>query len=288
MPQLAILLSTLIWGATFPATKLVLQQVPPFSFLFLRFFLGAVLGLAIFLVFRGRLSLDRHLLWMSGKATVFLFLGYAFQTVGLRWTTASNSAFITALYVVLVPLFLRRFGARVWASAGLAVVGLWFLVDPYDFLNLGDLLTLLCAAAFAGHIICLESYTQRADPAALLIWQLLLVVIPMGLLMGVEAPDPQAFAPTATLVVSLAVTGVLATGALAIQVWAQRLVPAQTVALLFSLEPAFATWLAWYFLGERFDLSGWAGSMLVLAAVAIGSFQRGAIPLKLTQAGELA
>lgn len=274
MPQLAVLLSTLIWGATFPATKVALEQIPPFSFLFLRFLLGSVLALAMFLAFRGRLPSDRRLLWMSGMATVFLFLGYACQTVGLRLTTASNSAFITVLYVVLVPLFLRRFGARTWVSAGLAVGGLWLLVDPQVSLNPGDLLTLTCAAAFAGHIICLESYTRRADPSSLLIWQLLLVTVPMGLLMAAEAPASEAFAPTTPLVVGLAVTGVLATGALAIQVWAQRLLPAQLVALLFSLEPAIATWLAWYFLGEQFGPSGWVGSALILAAVLIGAGTR--------------
>ncbi len=286
MPQLAILLSTLIWGATFPATKVALEQIPPFSFLFLRFLLGAALALALFLAFRGRLAADRRLLWMSGITTIFLFLGYAFQTVGLQWTTASNSAFITVLYVVLVPLILRRFGIRTWASAGLAVVGLWLLVDPRVSLNLGDLLTLACAAAFAGHIICLETYTRRVDPMALLIWQLLLVMVPMGLLMAVEAPATGAFAPTSALVIGLTVTGVLATGALAIQVWAQRLLPAQLVALLFSLEPAFATWLAWYFLGERFGPSGWVGSFLILAAVVIGSLRREVQEMVLARAGD--
>lgn len=267
MPQLALLLSTLIWGATFPATKAALEGILPFSFLFLRFLLGTVLTFAIVLVAGVRLRLDRAMLQMSVVATVFLFVGYATQTVGLRYTTASNSAFITALYVVFVPLFLGRFHVRTWASAGLAVLGLWFLVDPTVSLNLGDLLTLVCAAAFATHICCLEAYTRRGDAVSLFGWQLVFVTIAMLPAMVIESPGAVRFAPTATLLIALIVTGVLATGAFAVQMWAQRSVPAQRVALIFSLEPAFAAWLAWYFLGERLDQGGWLGSGLILIAL---------------------
>ena len=90
MPQLALLLSTLVWGATFPATKAALEEILPFSFLFLRFLLGTVLTLGIVLAAGRRLRLDRDVLRMSAIATVFLFLGYATQTVGLRYTTASS------------------------------------------------------------------------------------------------------------------------------------------------------------------------------------------------------
>src|SRR6059036_2652942 len=148
MPQLALVLTTLVWGATFPATKAVLEQLPPFSFLVLLFLLGTVLVLGILLALGRRLRLYRDMLRMSVIASVFLFLGYTTQTVGLRYTTASNSAFITALYVIFVPLYLRRFGLRIWVSAGLAIAGLWFLVNPTVSLNRGDLLNLACAAAF--------------------------------------------------------------------------------------------------------------------------------------------
>lgn len=267
MPQLALLLSTLVWGATFPATKAALEEILPFSFLFLRFLLGTVLTLGIVLAAGSRLRLDRGVLKMSAIATVFLFLGYATQTVGLRYTTASNSAFITALYVVFVPLFLGRFQIRTWVSAGLAVLGLWFLVDPTVSLNRGDLLTLVCAAAFATHICCLEAYTRRGDSVSLFGWQLVFVTIAMLPAMVIESPETVRFTPTAVLMIALIVTGVLATGAFAVQMWAQSIVPAQRVALIFSLEPAFAALLAWYFLGEQLDQGGWLGSGLILVAL---------------------
>src|SRR6185295_4336600 len=137
MPRFALLLSTLVWGATFPATKAALEQLPPLSFLFLRFFIGTAVTLALFGLIGWPWRRDKALLRMSAIATVYLFLGYTTQTVGLRYTTASNSAFITALYVVLVPMVLRRFDRRTWLSAGLASLGLWLLIDPSVAVNIG-------------------------------------------------------------------------------------------------------------------------------------------------------
>ncbi|RPH80605.1 MAG: DMT family transporter [Nitrospiraceae bacterium] len=275
MPRLALLLTTFIWGATFPATKAVLEQIPPLSFLFLRFLLGALLVGVGFLVWRLRLHREPALLRASAVATCWLFLGYLLQTVGLYYTTASNSAFITALYVIIVPLILRRFDRRVWLATGIALVGLWLLVKPSGSGNLGDVLTLGCAVAFAAHIACLERFTREFDAPSLFAWQMMAMV---GLLLPtllVEQAPAHAFAPTALLILGLGVTGGLATGAFAIQMWVQRIVPAQQVALIFASEPAYAAGLSWYFLGEALDMQGWIGSGLILLAVVVGAFGGG-------------
>ncbi|NGZ03262.1 MAG: permease [Nitrospira sp. WS238] len=272
MPRLALLLTTVIWGATFPATKAALEQISPLSFLLLRFFIGTLLVLAWVAVSRRRLHYDRAVLKASALTTVFLFLGYLLQTVGLKYTTASNSAFLTALYVIFVPLILMRIDRRVVLATVIAVVGLWLLIKPNAALNVGDLMTLGCALAFAGHIICLERYTRQVDAPSLLVWQMVamtLLFLPAPWLEGAPA---SAFSPTAVLLIGLGVTGVLATLAFAVQMWAQQLVPAQQVALLFASEPAYAAWLSWYFLGEMLDLQGWIGSALILLAVVIGAF----------------
>jgi drug/metabolite transporter (DMT)-like permease len=275
MPRLALLLTTLIWGATFPATKVVLEQIPPLSFLFLRFLLGAVLVGGGFLLWRFRLHRDPAVLRASAIATCWLFLGYVLQTVGLQYTSASNSAFITALYVVIVPLILRRFGRRVWLATGIATVGLWLLVKPTASGNLGDLLTLGCALAFAAHIACLERFTREADPPSLFAWQMMAMVVLLLPTLLIEQAPAQAFAPTSMLLIGLGVTGGLATGAFAIQMWVQRIVPAQQVALIFASEPAYAAWLSWYFLGETLDTEGWLGSGLILVAVVVGAYGSG-------------
>jgi len=272
MPRLALLLTTLIWGATFPATKAALEQIPPLSFLFLRFLLGAVLVGAWFGLVRHRLQGGKAVWQASAVATVFLFVGYVLQTVGLHYTSASNSAFLTALYVIFVPLILRRFDRRIVLATVVATAGLWLLVKPSMSMNVGDLMTLGCAVAFAGHIVCLERYTRVFDAPSLLLWQMSAVTLLFIPTMVWEQAPAGAFAPTALLLVGLAVTGGLATGAFAVQMWAQQIVPAQQVALVFASEPAYAAWLSWYFLGETLDFQGWAGSGLILLAVIIGAF----------------
>jgi len=272
MPRLALLLTTVIWGATFPATKAALEQIPPLSFLLLRFFLGTLLVLLWFVIYRRRLHRDRAVLGASALTTVFLFLGYLLQTVGLRHTSASNSAFLTALYVIFVPMILMRIDRRVVLATAIAVVGLWLLVKPDTSMNLGDLMTLGCAVAFAGHIICLERFTRQVDAASLFVWQMVAMTVLFLPAPWWEETTQSAFSPTTVLLIGLGVTGVLATLAFAVQMWAQRLVPAQQVALLFASEPAYAAWLSWYFLGETLDAQGWIGSALILLAVMIGAF----------------
>jgi drug/metabolite transporter (DMT)-like permease len=272
MPRLALLLTTFIWGATFPATKAALEQMPPLSFLCLRFLLGAFLVGGWFALARHHLRREAKILQASGIATIFLFFGYVFQTVGLRYTSASNSAFLTALYVIIVPLMLRRFDRRVITATAIATAGLWLLVKPSATVNLGDVMTIGCAVAFAGHIVCLERYTRVFDAPSLLLWQVTAMALLFLPMMAWEQPPAPAFAPSTVLLTGLAVTGVLATGAFAVQMWAQQLIPAQQVALIFASEPAYAAWLSWYFLGETLDVEGWIGSGLILAAVLIGAF----------------
>lgn len=287
MPRLALLLTTFIWGATFPATKAVLQQIPPFSFLFLRFLLGALLVGAGYLFWRLRLHREPAVLRASAIATCWLFLGYVLQTVGLNYTTASNSAFITALYVVIVPLILRRFERRVWVATGIAMVGLWLLVKPSASGNIGDVLTLGCAVAFAAHIACLERFTREVDQPSLFAWQMMASVVLFFPTLLIEQAPAEAFAPTALLLVGLGVTGGLATGAFAVQMWVQRIVPAQQVALIFASEPAYAAWLSWYVLGETLDSQGWIGSGLILLAVVVGSIGSGSrSPLPVVSRGQ--
>jgi drug/metabolite transporter (DMT)-like permease len=284
MPRFALLLTTLIWGATFPATKAALEQIPALSFLLLRFLLGAALVWLWFLIARHRPHRSREVLGASAIATVFLFLGYVLQTVGLHYTSASNSAFITALYVIFVPLMLKRFEARVLVATAIATVGLWLLVKPSAIVNLGDLMTLGSAVAFACHIVCLERFTRAFDAPSLLTWQMSAMTLLLVPTSYWEQPPASAFTPSAVLLIGLAITGGLATGAFAVQMWAQQILPAQQVALIFASEPAYAALLSWYFLGEMLDANGWIGSGLILAAVVIGSVSPAQPPLPATAA----
>jgi drug/metabolite transporter (DMT)-like permease len=136
-------------------------------------------------------------------------------------------------------------------------------------------LTLGCAVSFAAHIACLERFTREVDAPSLFAWQMVASVVLLFPAMLIEQAPAQAFAPTMLLLVGLGVTGGLATGAFAVQMWVQRIVPAQQVALIFASEPAYAAWLSWYFLGETMDTQGWIGSGLILLAVVVGAYGNG-------------
>src|SRR5881628_1781738 len=272
MHQLALVLTTVIWAATFPATKRVLEQVLPLSFLFQRFLVSSLVLALVFVAARRPIQWTGETLRTAAIASFFLFAGYVTQTVGMRYTTASNSAFITALYVVLVPLFLRRFDFRLWTALSFAVSGLWLLIRPSAEMNRGDLYTVACAAAFALHIIAVEAYVHRSEVLTFSAWQLVMVTGALvgPVLMEGYRPWPVAFTPT--LVCALVSTGVLARAlAFWVEVWAREDVPAQRVALIFALEPALAAWLSWLVLGERLDALGWVGSGLITAGVLIGT-----------------
>src|SRR4029078_6271106 len=132
------------WVAPFPAAKPALEQIPPLSFLSLRFLLGTLIIAGWFLATGYGLRRQRGILAAGAVATGFLVFGFALQTVGRRYTSASNSAFLTALYVVLVPLMLRRFDRRVIVATVIATGGLWLLVKPSATMNLGDVMTIGC------------------------------------------------------------------------------------------------------------------------------------------------
>jgi drug/metabolite transporter (DMT)-like permease len=156
MPQIALILTTVIWAATFPATKVALAEMSPLMFLFLRFLVSTIAVGAVMMLLKRPLRRDTRSLLLAAIASIFLLIGYVTQTVGLRYTSASNSAFITALYVVFVPLFLRRFSVQLWTALGLALVGLALLIRPSAEMSVGDLYTLACAVSLAHHILSLK------------------------------------------------------------------------------------------------------------------------------------
>ena len=177
--ELALAFCTLLWGSTFVVVKNSLDDSSVFVFLALRFTLAGVC-MAVFRpqVFR---VLQREEIFAGVRLGFFMFCGYAFQTAGLRYTTASNSGFITGSSVVLVPLILALFwGKRVtlWVYFGTiaAAAGLYFLTVPaagVAHLNRGDVLTFFAAMSYAVHIILVGDYAREHSAAALSVLQVL-------------------------------------------------------------------------------------------------------------------
>lgn len=154
-----------MWGLSFPLVKISLKSVSPGLFIFLRFSITLILFM---IIFRKKINFKNFSLWKNGLILgIFLFLGFAFQTVGLEYTTASKSGFITGTNLVILPfaqLFILRVKPKGENIAGALVVliGLYILSEAFIIVpNAGDILTLLCAVFFAIHIVLLNKYTDK-------------------------------------------------------------------------------------------------------------------------------
>ena len=275
--KLMLLTVAFVWGATFVCVKAALGEIAPFTFLAARFWLAfAVLAAPLFTrLRRGSISLWRA----GGVLGTVLFAAYAFQTIGLRTTTASRAGLITGLFVVLVPLLsalvLRRpLAISAWAAALLAVLGLGLLSLPVDrSLASGDGLMLLCALMVAFHILLVARLARCYDPLALGTVQIGVVALLSGLAAWLTEPLPIHLSPAtwgAILFTALPATAL----ALLLQVVAQRRTPPHQAALLLTLEPVFAALTAFLFLGERLSGRGLVGCGLILAAMLVASVSR--------------
>ena len=272
---------TFIWGSTFVVVKTALESSSTLLFLALRFSLASA---ALALVFRRRLSAetDRSTAVRMGIAVgVFLFLGYLFQTLGLRLTTASKSAFITGLAVVLVPVFSAALyrawpSWNCWVGVASATAGLYLLAGPAGLAHFssGDLLTLACAASFGFHILLLGHYSRRAGVAALSLTQ---VCVAAALsLASFWWAEPIHLQWTTPLILAVVTTGLLATAlAFSVQTWAQQFTSPTHTALIFSLEPVFAWVTSYLVLGETLGARGAWGAVLILAGIILAEVKPG-------------
>ncbi len=265
-----LLVVTLIWGSTFVMVKDAVAAYPVFPFLALRFWLAA--GLLLIL----SLHRLRHLGWRGWGAGaligLFLFAGYAFQTLGLARTSASKAGFITGLSVVLVPLFAALFlreRVRLGAVAGvaLATVGL-ALLSLNDTLHLGagDLLVLACAVGFALHIVAVGAFGPGADPLALTFVQVLTVAIAASIASLITGGWRAI--PTQGAWLAAIFTGILATAvAFGVQNAVQRLTTSTHTALIFSAEPVFAAVFGVLLAGDVLTARIGAGGALILVGM---------------------
>ncbi len=277
--HILLVMVTFVWGSTFVLIKnAVAQDISPLLFNFLRMAL-AMVALAI-IFWRDLKSIRRASFRAGALVGTFLWLGYEFQTTGLRLTTASKSAFLTGVSVILVPVFLALFWQRKvsqWTATGvaLAFAGLFLLTVPAGesglgnlaSVNSGDALTLACAVSFAFHIIFLGRATERYPIGQIAFLQIAIAVLWMGLSLAL-APEAQHVHFSSTVVWALMITALLGTAAaFSIQAWAQQFTPPTHTALIFSLEPVFAWITSYVVLGERLGSRAAVGALLILAGV---------------------
>lgn len=286
--DLSLALIALIWGATFVIVKEAVVETPVEVFLAVRFTVGAVaLGLFLAPFGTAKIRKAKRDSWVWGTFTgVLLGIGYLFQTMGLQITTASKSAFLTSLYIVLVPLLsslvyrvvpqLREiFGVAV-ATGGMALMS-W--QGESLSLNRGDWLTLGCAVVFAGHILSVGKAAESGDTALVSLLQIVVSAVLFWGLVVVTPPGAEV-RWTPGLIRAILVTGVGATAlTFLLQTWAQQYTSPTRASLLFSLEPVFGAWTAWLWAGETLGQTAWLGAALILTGILIVELK----PARLTE-----
>jgi drug/metabolite transporter (DMT)-like permease len=277
--HILLVLMTLIWGSTFVLVKQALFSASPLLLNTIRMALAAVVLIAMY--FKHLLRLKAETLLAGIVVGFFLFLGYAFQTTGLSLTTPSKSGFLTGISTVLVPLLLIliwQSHIRLWRGVGIATafVGLFLMTVPAgrqgiaDFanVNLGDVLTIICAFAFAFQIILLGRATQRHPFEPLAVLQITVAAV----LMGISTPflEHAHIHFNLTVISAVLITGIFGTAlAFTVQAWAQQFTPATHTALIFTLEPVFAWLTSYVYLKERLGWRAGAGALLILAGVLV-------------------
>lgn len=197
---------------------------------------------------------------------------YVFQTEGLRFTTASNSALITGLYMIFIPafsfLFLKSKPDRFAAFGSLLALGGLYLLTQYNFggTNIGDFFTLLCALFWAGYILLLDQYTHRFPLLPLVMLQFLFVSFYCAVIAVLQGGFTVEISKLGW--VSILTTSFLATAlAFVIQTWAQRIIDATRAGILFSLEAVFGVMFAYWLGGEVLSLLAVIGGCLMVGGM---------------------
>jgi len=263
---LALLGTVLLWGSSFTAIKVTVSVISPLTYVWLRALI-AFLGLTPYVLYVGRHSSIAA--WVKGGLVtgVVFALGLLFQGWGTRYTSASNSAFITGLNVVFVHLYVgmvrREYSVGHGLGLLLSVAGLYLLTSPEGGLGLGDLLVLVSAVAWAAQVLLVDKFSS-SNPVVFTWAEMIpsiLLFIPDAALNGVPRV-PLTLIPVITYL-GLA----CADAAFTLQVFGQRLVDPASAALIFLLEPVIAAVIAAAVLGESVTPAKAVGMALILVAI---------------------
>ncbi|WP_436372581.1 DMT family transporter [Cytobacillus sp. BC1816] len=278
--DVSLLLVAFVWGTTFVLVQNAIAFLEPFSFNGVRFFMAAfLLGGWLVIFEREQLKKINKKLLISGVILgLFLFLGYALQTIGLLYTTSSKAGFITGLSVVMVPvlsfmLLKIKPGFNAIIGVSIATAGLYFLtMTDKVSLNIGDAYVLICAVGFALHIIFTGKYSSKYPALLLTIIQVGTVALLSGIFAFFTENWQHAFETgvlfKTNVVTALIVTSLFATAlAFFAQTAFQKYTTPTRVALIFAMEPVFAAAAGFMWANERLSFSALTGCLLIFAGM---------------------
>ena len=273
------LLCTFIWGTTFIAQDTGMDNIGPFTFNAVRFFVGflAITPLVILFElknFKPELKTDKKtfVIYVS-LIGLSLFLGSALQQVALLYTDVANAAFFTIFYVPMVPIIIYLFGKKsihlsVWPSVILCLIGGYLLTNLYDAtVRLGDTLVVLGALFWSTHIIFTGIIISKYNlPLTIGAIQTLIVAI-LSFFIGILYEE---FVWNNILmeIYSILYAGILSGGfAFVLQIYAQKNITPAPAPIIFSLEGVFATVAAWFILNQVLDINNILGCFFILCGV---------------------
>lgn len=276
--SLMLVLTAFIWGVAFVAQSVGMKFVRPFTFNASRFILGGLVLIPVLgLTYRGRGESfwKSERTWSGIKGGILcgtaLFVAASFQQFGVSMTTVGKAGFITALYIVIVPILgvfmKKRVPPSVWFSVALATVGMYLLCITEGFrIGTGDLCVFVCAVCFSFHILIIDYVSPKADGVLISCVQFFtagaLALIPTLLLER----------PAAAVILAawqpIAYAGVMSCGvAHTLQVVAQKNTDPTVASLLMSLESVFSLLAGWVILGQKMSPKELLGCALVFGAV---------------------
>ncbi|MCR5508391.1 MAG: DMT family transporter [Lachnospiraceae bacterium] len=274
-----LIFTAVIWGLGFSWQRVGMSSIGPVTFTAAREIISAVfIGVAAILLSRrsGRykdVSKGRQSTVAGGICCgVFLVLATLFQQVGIVYTTAGKAGFITAMYMLFVPivgciLLKKRYGIVVWLAVITGVIGMYFLCIAGEFkLARGDALMLVCALLYSGHILCCDHFVGDADPVAMSAIQFVTAsVISTILAFIVEVPTKEALV---SALIPILYCGLVSGGmGYTLQIVGQRFTDPASGALIMSLEAVFAVLGGALMLNERMSLREVAGCIIMFAAI---------------------
>ena len=281
--NLMIIAATIIWGAGMAAQSAGTGYVSPFTFNSARFFIGGTMALVPALLFlKKQKSAAQNCLRPAdiSKQTIahgiicgaVLSVAINLQQFGLTFTTVANASFITALYVIMVPIaclfiFKKKAPASVWIGVAVAMTGIYFLSLSEGFnINIGDFLVFLCAIAFTAQIIIISRFSPKHNVLALACIQFYTVfVISIVLAFIFESPSITDLVAAGPYVLY---TGILSSGvAYILQMKAQKTTDPTVAAILFSFEGVVATFTGWIVLNQFLTPREIFGCALIFLAI---------------------
>lgn len=276
---LGLIVTTVIWGSSFVVMKNSVAVISPTYLLALRFTIASIALVAVF--WKRVRALNKQDLMCGGLLGIFLFISYFFQTYGLKYTTASKNAFITTLYVILVPFLhwffnKKRPSRNNVAAAVIAVFGLALLSLEGDLsVNLGDVLTFICGFFYAAHIVFIDRYTEKHDPVGLTVTQMAVAAILSWIVAPLLEGSMDFGVIDKSIMVGLLYLGIFSTmiGFLLQNIGQKHLSP-NTSSILLSFESVFGLFFSVLFLKDPITPKLAAGCVLMFASVILSEYKK--------------